>query len=191
MHTDAQQGQRSERAQTDVRRGIHQHLHGRFRRLLATVLAPALGLGLLAAGFAAFGPSSGASSPPPLGIYIGYDNASGVNSLGQAIGQQPSYAMDYLDGTSWSNMESSAANEGASWSPAGYSMTFSVPMLPNSGASLADGAAGDYNAYFETIAQNLIANNQGSSILRVGWEFNGTWFPWGTDSSTEIGRAHV
>ena len=42
------------------------------RRLLAGILVPALGAGLMAAGFAAFGAvSSGASNPPPLGIYEG------------------------------------------------------------------------------------------------------------------------
>ena len=127
--------------------------------------------------------SSGASSPPPLGIYLGYENNSGVSSLGDAIGQQPSYAMDYLDGTSWSDMESGAANEAAAWSSSGRTMTFSIPMLPNSGATLADGAAGDYNSYFETIAQGLIANDEASSILRIGWEFNGSWTAWYADAS--------
>ena len=146
-------------------------------------MIPALGAGVFAVGFGAFGASSGASSPPPLGIYLGYENTSGVDSLGNAMGQQPSFAMDYLDGSSWSTMESSAANEAAKWSSSGYSMTFSIPMLPNSGATLAGGAAGDYNAYFETMAQNLVANNEGSSIVRPGWEFNGNWYPWAANSS--------
>jgi hypothetical protein len=179
MHTNAQQGSRFERATSrPVQRGL-QRLSRRSRRVLACVLVPALGV----AGFAAFGVASGASSPPPLGIYIGYENTSGVSSLGDAIGQQPSYAMDYLDGTSWSSMESSAANEAAAWSSSGRSMTFSIPMLPNSGATLADGAAGDYNAYFQTIAQGLVANNEASSILRIGWEFNGNWYTWAANSS--------
>lgn len=157
---------------------------GRSRRLLAALVVPALGAGLLAAGLGAFSSDpSGASDPPPLGIYIGYENSSGVNSLGNAIGQQPAYAMDYLDGTNWSTMESSAANEAAHWNTSGYSMTYSVPMLPNSGATLAAGAAGDYNAYFQTIAQGLVANNEGSSIVRIGWEFNGNWYTWAANSS--------
>lgn len=187
MHTDTQQGPHSERVVTRKDRRIRQRrqrAQRRSRRLLVCLLAPLLAAGLLGGGFGAF-VASGASSPPPLGIYIGNDNSNGVNQLGKAIGQQPSYAMDYLDGSSWSTMESSASNEAASWNPSGYSMTFSIPMLPNSGASLADGAAGDYNAYFETIAQNLIANNEGSSILRPGWEFNGNWYTWAANSSTQ------
>ena len=80
-------------------------------------------------------------------------------------------------------MESGAANEAAAWSSSGRTITFSIPMLPNSGATLADGAAGDYNSYFETIAQGLIANHEASSILRIGWEFNGSWTAWYADAS--------
>ena len=99
------------------------------------------------------------------------------------MGQQPAYAMDYLDATSWSSMESSAANEAAKWSSSGYTMTFSIPMLPDSGATLSGGAAGDYNSYFQQIAQGLVANNEASSILRIGWEFNGSWTPWYASAS--------
>jgi Glycosyl hydrolase family 26 len=173
MHSDAQRASRRTR---------RPH---RSRRVLAALLVPALGLGVgLTTGFGFFD-SSGASDPPPLGIYIGYENTSGVSSIGSAMGQQPAYAMDYLDGTSWSSMESSASSEAAKWGGSGYSMTYSIPMLPNSGSSLADGAAGDYNAYWTTIAQNLVANNQGSSILRVGWEFNGNWYTWAANSSNQ------
>ena len=183
MSTEAQQSPQPERAPSHSGRRPGQQIHGRRRRLLTFILAPALGLGLFAGGFAAFGVASGASGLPPLGIYLGYENNSGVSSLGDAIGQQPSYAMDYLDGTSWSDMESGAANEAAAWSSSGRTITFSIPMLPNSGATLADGAAGDYNSYFETIAQGLVANNEASSILRIGWEFNGSWTAWYADAS--------
>jgi hypothetical protein len=153
-------------------------------RVRVAVLVPVLGIGVMGAGFAAFSAvSSGASNPPPLGIYEGYENASGVNSLGSAIGRQPSYAMDYLDGTSWSSMESGAASEAGSWSGSGYSMTFSVPMLPKSGATLSAGAAGDYDSYFQNIAQGFVAHNEASSIVRIGWEFNGSWTPWYANSS--------
>jgi outer membrane biosynthesis protein TonB len=62
-------------------------------------------------------------------------------------------------------------------------MTFSVPMLPNSGATLAAGAAGDYDSYFQSIAQGLVSNNEASSIVRIGWEFNGGWYTWSANSS--------
>jgi len=51
-------------------------------------------------------------------------------------------------------------------------------MLPNSGTSLATGATGAYDSYFLTVAQALVQAGQGSSLIRLGWEFNGSWFPW-------------
>jgi hypothetical protein len=59
-----------------------------------------------------------------------------------------------------------------------------VPMLPGSGGtplsgtSLASGAAGAYNSHFQILAQNLVANGLGNSIIRLGWEWNGNWYPW-------------
>jgi hypothetical protein len=153
--------------------------------MVAGLLAPARGAALLAAGFGLFSDSSGASNPPALGVYINDEDTSGVSSLGSAMGQQPAFAMDYLDGSSWSTMDSSAATEAAKWSSAGYSMTFSIPMLPNSGATLAGGTAGDYSAYYQQIAHGLVANNEANSILRVGWELNGNWYTWAANSSNQ------
>ena len=36
-----------------------------------------------------------------------------------------------------------------------------------------------HNQYFATLARAMVAAGQGSSIIRLGWEFNGIWFPWG------------
>ena len=147
------------------------------------LVASALAIGLAVAGFAVLSVvSSGASSPPPLGVYVGADDPSGVSSLGNAIGQQPAYAMDYLDGSSWASMASSAADEASTWSRSRHAMTFSVPMLPNSGATLAAGAAGSYDANFESIARSLVAHGEAGSIVRIGWEFNGGWSPWAAAS---------
>jgi hypothetical protein len=154
------------------------------RRRLVGLVVSALATGLTGTGFAAFSvPSAGASSPPPIGFYEGAENASGVNAFGIAFGRQPSYAMDYLDGTSWSSMVSSAAKQARFWSRTTYAMTFSVPMLPNTGSTLAAGAAGNYDSYFKGIAQGLVAHDEASSILRIGWEFNEGWFSWAADSS--------
>ncbi len=153
-------------------------------RARVALLVPALVVGVVVAGLAVFiAASLGASNPPPLGIYVGTDNPSGVNVFGRAVGQRPAYAMDYLDGSSWSSMESSAAHKAESWSGSGYAMTFSVPMLPNSGATLTAGAAGSYDRYFQRIARGLVAHNEADSIVRIGWEFNGNWFSWGANSA--------
>ena len=81
----------------------------------------------------------------------------------------------------------------------GRLLAVSVPMLPGptddsgptsgpgagSPVSLAQGATGKYNSYFYSLAQNLVANNLGSSIIRLGWEFNGNWYAWSVATSAD------
>jgi hypothetical protein len=63
-------------------------------------------------------------------------------------------------------------------------MTFSIPMLPDSGSTLVAGAAGNYDSSFKGIARGLVANHEANSIVRVGWEFNAGWFAWAAKSSS-------
>ncbi|HWT45993.1 MAG TPA: glycosyl hydrolase, partial [Vicinamibacterales bacterium] len=58
-----------------------------------------------------------------------------------------------------------------------------VPMLPDAGkVSLADGARGEYNHYFRTLAENLVRFGEQSASLRIGWEMNGGWYRWSAAS---------
>ena len=68
-------------------------------------------------------------------------------------------------------------------------MIFAIPMLPQfdtedatsttaGNPTLTAGAAGDYNQYWEQLAQNLVDRGLGDTTLRIGWEFNGNWFRW-------------
>jgi hypothetical protein len=121
------------------------------------------------------------SGPFGLGDYAGSDNPQGVFSFGQATGTDPSYATDYLDKTDgWAAMDSADIVRG--WAGTGYRLVLGVPILPGTG-TLAEGAAGDYNGYFATLAQNLVDEGEGGAILRLGWEFNGNWYPWSVQST--------
>lgn len=123
------------------------------------------------------GASASTNATSPLGVYGG-DGPSADNVLCQPTGAQCGYAMSFLDATSWQKMED------PSWfisqfAGTNYSMIWGVPMLPNSGGyTLAEGATGAYNQYFVTLAQGLVAGGQGSSIIRIGWEFNEGWPAW-------------
>jgi hypothetical protein len=112
-----------------------------------------------------------------IGVYAGPATASSITSTNTLVGHQVRYAMDFLDGTSWATI-SDPSWFLSQWQGTGYQMIWGVPMLPNSGARLAIGATGAYNQYFETLATALVAGGQGASIIRLGWEFNGGWFPW-------------
>jgi hypothetical protein len=122
--------------------------------------------------------SASVSGVNPLGVYAGAANPGGVAALGQSMGRQPTFAMDFLQGDSWAAIEDPAWFI-SQWKNSGYSMIWGVPILPNAtDYSLAAGATGAYNQYFVTLAKAFVAGGQGSSIIRLGWEFNGGWFPW-------------
>ncbi len=121
----------------------------------------------------------------PLGDYAGADNPGGVAHFGAVTGTHPTLATDYLDGSgSWGTMTSAGGLH--AWHGSGYRVVLGVPMIPKgAGGSLAAGASGAYNSNFVTLAQNLVAAGVPNAILRVGWEFNGTWYPWSVANATD------
>ena len=126
---------------------------------------------------------SGGLSAIPLGDYAGSENPDGLVSFGTSTGTNPTYATDYLDqADGWAAMDGAAIAGG--WTGTGYRLVLGVPILPGTG-TLADGAAGDYNQYFTTLARNLVNDGEGNAILRLGWEFNGSWNPWYVGTATD------
>lgn len=135
--------------------------------------------------------------PGTLGIYAGWENAGGVKELGNAVGNgPPTYAMDFISGDTWSDVvaASTAGQVPGVWSATPYAMIWGVAMLPNdftpntnpsvAGGStygITEGAAGDFNGYYRQIAQNLVNEGYGGSIIRLGWEFNQGWAAWSAD----------
>ncbi|MGO9780335.1 MAG: glycoside hydrolase family 26 protein [Streptosporangiaceae bacterium] len=73
------------------------------------------------------------------------------------------------------------------WTGAPYSMVFSVAMLPVNvpGVSIQACAGGTYNAYWRRFGQVISSYGLGSSIIRLGWEFNGNWYPWAATNPGE------
>jgi hypothetical protein len=119
----------------------------------------------------------------PLGDYAGQSDPAGVASFGAATGTHPVLATDYLNKTSgWAAMDG-AANVKA-WSHSAYRLVLGVSILPGVG-TLAQGATGAYDGYFTTLAQNLVSDAEANAILRLGWEFNGTWFPWSVATAAD------
>lgn len=153
---------------------------------LATALVPA------STSAAATATTSLSSS---LGAYAGPANPSGVGRFDRQIGSMTTWAMDYLAGTSWSTITSPGWFVDH-WASSAYHMVWAVPILPckstagkhaeTCGANaptLAEGAKGEFDHYFVTLAKRFVADGQGSAIIRLGWEFNGNWFPWSVGTS--------
>jgi hypothetical protein len=143
-------------------------------RPLAALLATAL---LLATGLAA-----GPAAANQLGTYKG-NGTTGRNHIPEFeawLGREIPRALDFVAiGNSWSSVISDAIYVAHSWDGGRWKLTISLPMLPADGHStLQQGAKGAYNSYFKQIAGTLVAHGLGASVIRMGWEFNGNWFPW-------------
>jgi hypothetical protein len=114
-----------------------------------------------------------------------------MSSFAAVTRTSPTVATVYLQGGSgWSGMDGA---DGAlnsligPWAGSGYTLSLGVPIIPTDpgGApvgTLADGASGAYNSSFVTLAQNLVSAGASSAYLRLGWEFDGSWFSWAAQS---------
>ncbi|MDQ2968350.1 MAG: hypothetical protein M3R37_08550, partial [Actinomycetota bacterium] len=126
--------------------------------------------------FLATSPGHAASSAG-IGVYRGAASPGEVGAFGTWLGRAPTYAQDFLAGGSWSSIESPDWWLNG-WQSSPYAVEYSVPIIPDTGGTLQEGATGAYNSHFQKLAQTLVAHGQGNAILRLGWEFNGSWYKW-------------
>ncbi len=126
----------------------------------------------------------------PLGDYAGSGDPAALANFASITGTHPVLASDYLLRTSgWDGMDGAGGSEDwmlDQWRGTGYRLVLGVPILPGgSGGTLAQGATGAYNQYFTILAQTLVKDGAANAILRLGWEFNGTWYPWSVANNTD------
>lgn len=141
----------------------------RARRLAAGLLFT-----LMAAG-------TGGAQAAELAVYkgAGCEGRPRVAEFESWLGRPVERVVDFLAQESWDAMQRSAGWIAGCWKGARPALALSIPMLPKErGATLAEGAAGAYDGHFTAIAETLVAAGRGDAILRLGWEFNGGWYPW-------------
>ncbi len=140
-------------------------------------------------------PSSGGSALPVIGVYMdtlpsgkkGDIPFEAIDHFEQLTGQPVMIFESFSQRRGWSDIE----NPGnmrilADWlkrNPT-RNLVYSVALLPDSepwhNPGLAKCARGDYNAHYAAFARNLRdVHNVDRMIMRVGWEQNGWWYPWG------------
>jgi len=120
----------------------------------------------------------------PLAVFTN-GSPGGVSAFAAATGTHPTFVSDYLLGNGgWGTMV--AASNVRTWSGSGYTPILGVPIIPNgTGGTLAAGASGAYDGYFVTLARNLVSAGAANAYLRLGWEFNGNWYPWSVGNATD------
>ncbi|HEY1065478.1 MAG TPA: glycosyl hydrolase [Pirellulales bacterium] len=161
------------------------------------LIAAAFGAVAMFAGWAVA--QEGAKTAPvvtPLGVYRGANETEKVDEFGKWIGR-PVWGEDFIGWESWSNVAWPTwwLEKWSTWKHAepGRRFVFSVPLLagpndlsgPTQGqvgvgvpVSLDQAAAGEYDHHYKTLAENLVKHKLADSVLRLGWEFNGNWYPW-------------
>ncbi|GAB6901793.1 glycoside hydrolase family 26 protein [Kineosporia succinea] len=131
-------------------------------------------------------PVAGAADSVKLGVFRGTYPGE-VEAFGDWLGRDVDYATDFSSRTSWDEIANPAYMLEA-WKGSGYRMVYATAMLPtqDDSATMAAGAAGEYDQYFKTLAQNLVNADQGDSIIRLGWEFNLSASRWHPDTKANF-----
>jgi Glycosyl hydrolase family 26 len=67
----------------------------------------------------------------------------------------------------------------------GRNLSLAVAMWPKGiGGTLAYCAAGQYDSHYVTLANNLAKYGLLSAYLRLGWEMDGSWYPWAANAGS-------
>jgi len=130
------------------------------------------------AGAAGSGSRAASATPAPIGVFPGGVAARSVANFELSLGRRVDFAHEFIHKSSWTSMTDVRYLKRLVDAGFAGRTVLTVPMLPNRGGSLRQGASGKYNERFRLLARRLVAIGQGSAVLRVGHEFNGTWFKW-------------
>jgi beta-mannanase len=121
------------------------------------------------------------------GVFHGYGPAGDL-AFGTWRGAAVQTATDFTAWDDWALIENPQWDI-AAWQPVpSVQPTLSMPMWPNTGGSLAQAASGADNAHWAVLGANLVAAGMDEVTLRIGWEFNGTWYPWSVGTAAGAAR---
>ncbi|MBT2365773.1 hypothetical protein J7E88_10725 [Streptomyces sp. ISL-10] len=149
------------------------------KRKMATILAmAAVTLSLMAV------PSEGAVTPSRLGVYVGPGKTDAVKNFQTWLSRSQVHATDYADPSENTQWNQYAFKYWGDWKRTEGHRQFilGLPMLPK-GGNFADGLAGKYDSQFRDLADLMVKNGLGDSVVRLGYEGNNKIIgPWqGTD----------
>jgi hypothetical protein len=130
-------------------------------------------------------PRRAAQGEGGVGVFLGGASVSGYEGW---LGRNVSHVGAYAAKTTWANFDRSSFKH---WTGSGKRLVIGVPMLMlQERGSLAAGASGAYDDHFRRFAQRLVREGHSNAILRLGWEFNGDWYPWRSDRDPKAFAAY-
>ena len=150
------------------------------------------------AALATVGVTGGAGSAPPSPRRIGSYGGAGSTGVPEVaayekwLGRPLSIVLDFLEMETWKGMVDEAGWMAGCWKGAGRDyLAVSVPMLVHEGGpTLKQGADGQFDSHYTSLAQKLVSSGFPNSVIRIGWEFNGGWYPWTARGNTGDFKAY-
>jgi hypothetical protein len=128
------------------------------------------------------------TAQPVLGLYTDANSTTGIDTLASTLGVKVRGYSFYVAGGTWSSISNPWSGTATGQPPtlgAGQIVLLSVPLTPNNtGLS----SVPSNLSTFRTLATNLVGT---PTIVRLGWEFDGNWFPWGNGVGTNTAAQYV
>jgi Glycosyl hydrolase family 26 len=119
-----------------------------------------------------------------LGVFMGGGDVGEIRDFERWVGSKVTHVGAFLSQKSWEQFHETSFLD--QWADSGYTLSLGVPMLvANQPGNLRQGASGAYDDHFRQLAQDLAAKRLGSTIIRLGWEFNGDWYPWAAEKDPQ------
>ncbi|MER3452976.1 MAG: hypothetical protein C4344_04815 [Acidimicrobiia bacterium] len=128
-------------------------------------------------------PGPGGSAGPPLGVFRRWQGHETVQAYESWLGRPVTHVLDYVGGMPEGATDPWAQIDDPSWwcnrwAGTRWQLVLSVAILPTSAQTLAEGAAGAYDAHWDRFGRTLVARGCPGAVLRLGWEFNGRFYHW-------------
>jgi hypothetical protein len=130
---------------------------------------------------------SGGNLAGEIGFYGGAGNPALAEQTSATLGR-PVATTDYLDMTQPADQTVNwITSQYSAWQAAnpGTPMALGVPLTFQN-QTLQETASGANNQEFVDVAQQLVKAGMGNANIRLGWEMNGTWYPWGGDPGNYV-----
>jgi len=112
---------------------------------------------------------------PQLGLFVPSQDPAQVLALARRLHVSVQGLSGYTAVTSWSAIGSYRPP------PMSLRLFLSVSMDPTGGRPA---QVPEHLAVYRHLAENLVAGGQADAIVRIGWEWSATFFPWGTQDTT-------
>jgi hypothetical protein len=134
------------------------------------------------------------SSQPLRALGLAVIAASDLDPFATWLGRDVDYVVAYANSDRWDWLADvgDLVRTYIAWvkRKPGRRLVLSVPLLvKQSEGNMAGVARGDFDAHFRRLAENLVKDGVGDSIIRLGWEMNGEWYPWAA-GRTEQSRSN-